>query len=178
MHPLGGDRVLCSERVRRILIGTVAAVAVCASGCGENPAKPPPPPPDGVLDWAVQTTGERIRSIWGSQGGDLFAVGPQGAILHTRGASWTFQRSGTDARLNGVWGASATDVFAVGVRGGGGGNVIRHYDGTAWSEMTSGASSDVGLGDVWGASGRDVFAIGNGLNGGEVVHYDGNAWTS
>ena len=54
---------------------------------------------------------------------------------------------------------------------GGEGAVLR-YDGTAWSEMTSGTSER--LRAVWGLSPDDVYAAGE---NGTILHYDGTAWT-
>ena len=45
-----------------------------------------------------------------------------------------------------VWGSSGSDVFAVG-----NGGTILHYDGSAWSAMTSGTT--FALNGVWGSSG-------------------------
>ena len=42
--------------------------------------------------------------------------------------------SGTTDNLESVWGSSGDDVFAVG-----GGGTILHYEGSAWSDMSSGA---------------------------------------
>lgn len=38
--------------------------------------------------------------------------------------------------LYGVWGSSGNDVFALGHSG-----TIRHYDGTGWTDMTSGTTN-------------------------------------
>ncbi len=65
-------------------------------------------------------------------------------------------------------GSSATDVFAVGHEG-----TILHYDGSAWSAMTSGTPKWL-LG-VWGSSGNNVFAVGH---GGTILHYDGLSWSA
>jgi hypothetical protein len=56
-------------------------------------------------------------------------------------------------------------VFAVGWEG-----TIVHYDGAAWSAMSSGTTND--LSGVWGSSGSDVFAVGG---GGTILHYSGPA---
>jgi hypothetical protein len=66
-----------------------------------------------------------------------------------------------------VWGSSGNDVFSVGYDG-----TILHYDGAAWSPMSSGTG--YALRGVWGSSGRDVFAVGN---YGTILHYDGVAWS-
>jgi hypothetical protein len=66
-----------------------------------------------------------------------------------------------------VWGASAFDAFAVGD------GVITHYDGSAWSAATLGATS--ALRDVWGTSGTNVYAVGD---DGVILHYDGGGWSA
>jgi hypothetical protein len=55
--------------------------------------------------------------------------------------------------LSGVSGTSSSDVFAVGHDG-----AILHYDGTGWSEMTSG--TDVWREGVRGTAAGDVYAVG------------------
>ena len=44
-------------------------------------------------------------------------------------------------------------IFAVGY-----GDTILHYDGSTWSEMSSGG--EVLLYDIWGSSESDVFIVG------------------
>jgi hypothetical protein len=62
-----------------------------------------------------------------------------------------------------VWGSSGRDVFAVGFDG-----TILHYDGAAWSVMSS--SIDRDLRGVWGSTGCDVFAVGY---AGTILHHGG-----
>ena len=51
---------------------------------------------------------------------------------------WGWQNPHPQANeLYGVWGSSASDVFAVGD-----GGTILHYDGSAWSAMSSGTTAD------------------------------------
>jgi hypothetical protein len=49
---------------------------------------------------------------------------------------------------------------------------ILHYDGSAWSAMSSGTTNY--LDDVWGSSSTDVFAVGWDT----ILHYDGSAWSA
>jgi inositol transport system substrate-binding protein len=70
--------------------------------------------------------------------------------------------------LSGVWGSSGSDVFAVGQAG-----TILHYDGQAWSPMSSGTPYN--LWAVCGSSADDIFAVGE---RGTILHYDGHVWTS
>ena len=76
-----------------------------------------------------------------------------------------FIHGATGQRIKAVWGSSSNDVFAVGM-----GGTILHYDGTAWSPMSSGTSHT--LVGVWGSSGSDVFAVGY---RGTSDHYDRTA---
>jgi hypothetical protein len=50
---------------------------------------------------------------------------------------------------------------------------ILHYDGVAWSAMSSGTGYS--LRGVWGSSGADVFAVGEDRT---ILRYDGTAWTA
>ena len=84
----------------------------------------------------------------------------------THGADWTLVRSDLPA-LHAIWGSAANDVFAVGD-----GGAILHYDGAAWSAMTSG--TDNALFGLWGSSANDVIAVGA---LGTALHYDGAAWS-
>jgi hypothetical protein len=86
-----------------------------------------------------------------------------------KASGWEWQNplpQGND--LYGVWGSSGTDVFAVG-----GSGTIMHYDGSAWSAMSSG-TTDL-LFSVWGRSATDVFAVGG---NGTILHHDGRAWSA
>jgi hypothetical protein len=92
-------------------------------------------------------------------------------ITFNGNATYTLGHADTSAAvtetLQGVWGSSSSDVFTAGASGS-----ILHYDGSGWSQMTSGTTAD--LYDVWGSSASDVFAVGE---GGIILHYDGTAWS-
>jgi len=64
-------------------------------------------------------------------------------------------------------GTSSSDVFAVGRQG-----TIIHYNGKAWSTMTSGTTDDI-LG-IWGSSSSDVYTSGY---TGTILHYNGKTWS-
>jgi hypothetical protein len=55
----------------------------------------------------------------------------------------------------------------------GGGGTILHWDGNAWTSVSSGTTSS--LISVWGSWASDVWAVGG---GGTILHWDGSAWTS
>src|SRR5438445_422536 len=68
----------------------------------------------------------------------------------------------------GCLGSASTAVWAVGE-----GGAILHWDGTAWSSVSSGTTSDVFA--VWGSASTDVWTVGY---GGTILHWDGTAWSS
>lgn len=68
------------------------------------------------------------------------------------GTTWT-KLSGDSYGVEAMWGSSTSDVFGVG-------QTIRHFNGTAWTEMTSPTSQR--LRTVWGSSPTNVFAVGQG----------------
>ena len=82
--------------------------------------------------------------------------------------SWSRMNPIESVPLSGVWGSSGNDVFAVGVLG-----TILHYNGTSWSEQSSGTIHDLQY--VWGSSASDVFAVGA---NGTIVHYNGTSWST
>jgi hypothetical protein len=69
--------------------------------------------------------------------------------------------------LNGIWGSAAGDVYTVGATGS-----ILHWNGTAWSLMTSPTTQE--LFGIWGSGASDIYAVGA---AGTIIHYDGAAWT-
>ena len=70
--------------------------------------------------------------------------------------------------LSGVWGTAENDVYAVGADG-----FTLHYNGSAWSRMTSETTEN--LYSVWGNGSNDIYAVGV---SGTVLHYDGSSWNS
>ncbi|MHC5018562.1 MAG: NHL domain-containing protein [Planctomycetota bacterium] len=74
----------------------------------------------------------------------------------------------TGADFRGVWGPGASDVWAAG-----GGGVLAHYNGTAWSLVQGPAAAT--LNAVHGSSGSDGWAVGD---GGVILHYNGTAWSA
>jgi hypothetical protein len=98
----------------------------------------------------------RLVSLWGSGPNDVWAVGS--VMQHWDGISWSTLRSPFGAR--GVWGSGPNDVWAVDQGGG-----ILHWNGTAWSPSSSGASS---LSAIWGSGPKDVWAVGA---GGTLLHH-------
>ncbi|MBV9108363.1 MAG: hypothetical protein JO306_03025, partial [Gemmatimonadetes bacterium] len=99
-----------------------------------------------------------------------FTVAVAGKAPSEAGAlRWTVQNGtpGTE-HADAVWGTSPSNVF-VGAQGG----VIKHWDGTSWTELVTAAAKNVDC--IHGASPTDVWAVGD---FGLAEHYDGNSWTA
>ena len=123
--------------------------------------------------WSLMTSGlsNMLPDVWGASPRDIFAVSWDGTIVHFDGVSWRSMGSpAPSASLYGVWGTSASDVYAVG--GLPYAAAAFHYDGTSWSEISTGVTRSIEA--VWGVSGADIYAAGV---DGNVFHYDGTSWT-
>lgn len=135
----------------------------------------------------------RLRGLWGSGPGDVYAVGfdffaPVGRMLHYDGSSWTevpgFVSGSEQLSFSSIWGSSATDVFAVGGAFDGAFDraLIYHFAGDFWQRMLVTGDFNPSLTDVWGVSPTDVYAVGTDgepdPQAGVVLHYDGNVWTT
>lgn len=75
--------------------------------------------------------------------------------------------SGITNDLRAVWGSASNNVLAVGSSG-----VIRRYNGTSWSGMTSDTSQN--LYGIWGSDSNNVFAVGEQRT---VVKFNGSSWS-
>jgi hypothetical protein len=98
-------------------------------------------------------------------------------VVHFDGSSWSESHvvrlsrgdnpnPGDGYGLQGLWAIASNDVFAVGS-----GGHIDHFNGTAWSPMTSPTTAH--LFDVWGNSASNVYAVGEG----GILHFDGSSWS-
>jgi hypothetical protein len=111
-----------------------------------------------------------LAAVWGSSFNNVYAVGQDGAILHSRGGtSWTLENGGTSQALWGVWGSAADDLYVVGANG-----TILYSDGLDWLDESSGTSTE--LLAVWGASAKELYAVGR---GGVILTSTGNgSWSA
>jgi hypothetical protein len=128
-----------------------------------------------VPEGQAPTSINQLFAVWGSNSGDVFAVGGAGTILHYDGMDWTPMVWGAGFGLEGVWGSSGADVYAVGGFDGFGlalGKIL-HFDGDCWREVYS--TEEYQFTDVWGSSGDNVYAATSGDGG--ILHYDGTSWT-
>jgi hypothetical protein len=121
-----------------------------------------------------------VFGIWGATDDDVWAVGGDvnapsdtAQVWHYDGTTWTRSDIPSEAAARfavyKVWGRSSTDVYAVGTTGLG-----MHWDGTAWTTMSMGTSSN--LFTVHGDA-TDVWAVGGDFSG-EIQHSDGGAFTA
>jgi hypothetical protein len=131
---------------------------------------------------------------------DIWAVGAgnvQDGLLveHFNGKRWSLvptpalssggiNRPG--GQFFGVAGTASNDVWAVGVKTGPdnpdfGEQLIEHWDGTAWSEVTSPLVEGDSLRAVAAVSANDVWAVGDrseqGFENALLEHWDGTAWS-
>ncbi len=144
------------------------------------------------------TFGARLQSVSARGSRDVWAVGYWAAIgaihplvLHWDGTSWT-QVPAPDAdsnnnQLESVTAVAADDVWAVGFRDTETfytfGPLIEHWDGTAWSVVSSPSAlgSEGVLSSVSGTSGSNVWAVGNVTPDAYpaeslIEHWDGTRW--
>jgi hypothetical protein len=151
-----------------------------------DPVQLPPGSTDGRLD-GIAAVGS--RDAWAV--GTWYVATPSGGvprqfIAHWDGASWRpvdADGFGPAGGLTAVSASGPDDVWAVGYgydTAGGLKATVRHFDGTAWSEVATGAAQgdqpwdEYWISDVVAAAPDDVWLVGiENL----AVHYDGRAWT-
>jgi hypothetical protein len=124
---------------------------------------------------------------------DVWAVGNfhDGTRVRTLTEHWNGRRWSTVASpspgegtpfdgLRGVSGLSPDDVWAIGAYASSSGleTLIEHWDGSAWSQVTSCNPTDVnGFLGVDARSAADAWAVGIDANGSLVCHWDGRSWS-
>jgi hypothetical protein len=123
-----------------------------------------------IPDLETLTTASPLIGIWGSTD-ELFVLAGNRKVFHFASGAWMQQSLASVRPLAAIGGTAANDVYAAGLLG-----ELWHYDGTAWSSITSGSTSEVYAG-VWGSAASDVYLAGNDGGAGIVRHYDGSAWS-
>jgi hypothetical protein len=114
------------------------------------------------LTWTAQTTNttDTIFAVWGTSATAVWAVGQAGKIIANTGTNtWTAQTSGTSNDLYGLWADTAPTGYTADVYAVGGTGTIVHYNGTEWSSMWSGVTSN--LRAVFGTSATNVYVGGD-----------------
>ncbi len=105
--------------------------------------------------WYGMMENRALQDIWGTDSGNLFVAGSDGAVMHYDGILWSVMNSGTSTDLNAVYTAADGSWALAG--GGYPGEIIR-YDGSSWSAVT--LPSGEGFSDFWG-SGSTVYTVGH-----------------
>jgi hypothetical protein len=130
---------------------------------------------------------EQLWWVHGFADGTIYVAGDHGAIGRWDGTAWEQMESNAPGTVfYGIWGATPDDVWAVGgptqtpaTGVTAEGDVVLHYDGTAWQRvqiqalLDKPASQEKNLFKVWGASADAVFIVGS---TGLALHYDGTEW--
>ncbi len=111
---------------------------------------------------------ENAHDIWAADKNHVFVACDYGTVYDNRFGYWAPTTVVQPVQhLRGIWGASATSVYVVGDNG-----TISYWDGSVWTQMTSGTSSN--LLAVWGSSDQNVVAV---SDDGTVLRFDGNVWS-
>lgn len=124
---------------------------------------------DGAI-WHIQwlSSMEAAHDIWAAADQNIFVACDHGTV-YSSAWSWAPMNAVQPVQhLRGIWGSSPTSVYVVGAAG-----TISHWDGSAWTAMSSG--TDVNLTAVWGSADDNVVAVGE---AGLVLHFDGVSWVS
>ena len=124
--------------------------------------------------WSTMTSPATgyVFSVWGTSSSNVYAVGydgVKGTIFNYNGTSWGAIPIGAGPALRAVWGSDSSHVFAVGDSA-----TILFYNGSIWSAMASGGTTDQLIG-VWGSSSSDVYVTSQTTP--EIFHYNGTAWS-
>jgi photosystem II stability/assembly factor-like uncharacterized protein len=125
-----------------------------------------------------------LYAVWMSARGEGWAVGEQGTIAQLTSGSWIDKgNKGAGYAYFGVWGSGPSDVYAVGHRPGSGSSsllFVSHFNGNAWSDITSSLDPQgtvPSLYAIWGSDSSHVWAVGDGtVNGGTMLFWNGSTW--
>ncbi|HEX4403763.1 MAG TPA: hypothetical protein VH560_02975 [Polyangia bacterium] len=97
---------------------------------------------------AVPSSVGALTAVWVSSLENAWVVGAGGTVLESAGNAFLVLPTGPKADLTAVTGTSITDVWVGGADG-----TLSHWDGSAWSEISSPANRPIT--DLWTAEGAD-----------------------
>ncbi|HET8936264.1 MAG TPA: hypothetical protein VFN67_22630, partial [Polyangiales bacterium] len=128
------------------------------------------PKPDPVPLRGLTQSG--LTAVWGSSAEDVWAVGSEGAILHSDGKNLEIVASTTTRSLHAIAGTGPDDIWAGGEEG-----TTLHWDGNRfefvqrWESETFLGINAIAPDNVWivGVVPTDRMGL--------VRHWDGETWT-
>ena len=100
-------------------------------------------------------------------GDKVYAMTNSSKVYVLANDAWTKLPDPVSPLYKAMWAAPSGEVVLAGANG-----HVATFDGTTWTETTSGAAN---FNAVWGAGPTDVYAAGTGAT---IVHYDGASWSA
>jgi hypothetical protein len=121
-----------------------------------------------------------LTAVAAAADGEVWTLGPSGAILHWDGWKWTIAESAAqdgDAVLRGLAAVSPDDVWAVGSAQGA--PFAVHWDGASWQTVALPTPAVAGGLNAISGSATDLWAVGAAADGTRVLtaHWDGTRWS-
>lgn len=96
----------------------------------------------------------KAHTLWAQAPCDVWLFGEGGQASHFDGRGWTDMNVGSTATLYDAIGFASDDVWAVGD------NAVVRWNGSVWTDASSGLEEFANLGAIWGASPDDLWAVG------------------
>jgi hypothetical protein len=113
-----------------------------------------------------------VLAFGGSSSDNVWATGTANVAERFDGTVWSSVNQGAPLAegAEGVWGSGPDDVW-VGANDG-----LRHWNGSAWSVVSTGFDGAVGA--IWGSGPKDVWAVGGMDTAQEnLLHWNGTSWS-
>ena len=123
-----------------------------------------------VTDLETLATTSPLIGIWGSSTGELFVLAGNRKMFHFARDVWEQQTLASIRPLAAIGGQGPNAVYAAGLLG-----EVWSFDGTMWSSVTTGSTSEVYAG-VWATAQNGVYLVGTDAGAGIVRHYNGSTW--
>src|SRR6185436_7675117 len=98
-----------------------------------------------------------LFDCWMIGGGEGWAVGAAGTLLHVRDAGVTGVAAPLVVDYHSVWARDPFDAWAGGLQG-----VVAHWDGTQWQRRDAGLSTSRDVTDIAGLNTNEVWLAGSG----------------
>lgn len=117
--------------------------------------------------WAKTDAPVVLSSVWGTGPEDVWAVGPEGTVVHYDGTEWSQARGGMGRSLEGLHGFSNGTVYAAG------GSIVLRNGGSGWEVAVAVEESPHYA--IWGESDNDFFVVGGGMN--YIMRVRNGAWS-